>query len=171
MRTVKLPSRSDSIGAYVANIRFRVFCGSTVALACVALCASAQAPPQTPSPNQQTPAANQGFGQAPRFAASRTRPRVIVTTDGEIDDMCSMVRFLMYANEFQVEGLIHSSSRFHWLGQTWSGVEWINNQIDQYARVYDLWFSETRSTSARLQHNRLFDPAHLARAVAEWSGD
>jgi hypothetical protein len=72
-----------------------------------------------------------------RFAERRIKPRVIVTTDGEIDDMCSMVRFLMYANEFQVEGLIHSSSKFHWLGQTWSGVEWIENQIGQYARVYD----------------------------------
>jgi hypothetical protein len=77
----------------------------------------------------------QGFGG--RYPNIRVRPRVIVTTDGEIDDRCSMVRFLMYANDFQVEGLIHSSSRFHWLGQTWSGVEWINAQIDQYARVYD----------------------------------
>jgi hypothetical protein len=80
------------------------------------------------------PAPAQGFG---RYPNTRVRPRVIVTTDGEIDDRCSMVRFLMYANEFQVEGLIHSSSRFHWLGQTWSGVEWIVSQIDQYARVYD----------------------------------
>jgi hypothetical protein len=62
---------------------------------------------------------------------------VIVTTDGEIDDRCSMIRFLMYANEFQVEGLVYSSSRFHWLGQTWSGVEWINAQLEMYARVYD----------------------------------
>ncbi|MDE3197334.1 MAG: DUF1593 domain-containing protein, partial [Acidobacteriota bacterium] len=73
----------------------------------------------------------------PRFPNTRVRPRVIVTTDGEIDDRCSMVRFLMYANEFQVEGLIYSSSRFHWLGQTWSGVEWIDGEIGQYARVYD----------------------------------
>jgi hypothetical protein len=72
-----------------------------------------------------------------RYPNTRVRPRVIATTDGEIDDRCSMVRFLMYANEFQIEGLIHSSSRFHWLGQTWSGVEWIISQIDQYARVYD----------------------------------
>jgi hypothetical protein len=42
----------------------------------------------------------------------------------------------MYANEFRIEGLIYSSSRFHWLGNTWSGIEWINAQIDQYARVY-----------------------------------
>jgi hypothetical protein len=77
----------------------------------------------------------QGLGG--RYPNTRVRPRVIATTDGEVDDRCSMVRFLMYANEFQVEGLIHSSSRFHWLGQTWSGVEWINGQLDQYARVYD----------------------------------
>lgn len=31
------------------------------------------------------------------------KPRVIVTTDGEIDDACSMVRFLLYANKFEVE--------------------------------------------------------------------
>jgi hypothetical protein len=70
-------------------------------------------------------------------AQATARPRVIATTDGEIDDRCSMVRFLMYANEWEVEDLIYSSSRFHWLGQTWSGIEWINSQIDQYARVYD----------------------------------
>jgi hypothetical protein len=64
------------------------------------------------------------------------KPRVIVVTDGEIDDRCSMVRFLLYANEFRVEGLIYTSSRFHWLGHTWSGVEWITADIDQYSRVY-----------------------------------
>jgi hypothetical protein len=72
----------------------------------------------------------------PRYDPTRVRPRVIVTTDGEIDDRCSMIRFLMYANEWDIEGLIYSSSRFHWLGHTWSGVEWLNAQIDQYARVY-----------------------------------
>lgn len=68
--------------------------------------------------------------------AAFARPRVIVTTDGEIDDRCSMVRFLMYANEFDIEGLIYSSS-MHWLGQTWAGVEWIHGHIGHYARVYD----------------------------------
>jgi len=87
---------------------------------------------QAPAPQAAPP---QRF-QAPRFSNVRVRPRVIATTDGEIDDRCSMIRFLMYANEFQVEGLIHSSSRFHWLGHTWSGVEWINAQVDMYARVY-----------------------------------
>src|ERR1035441_944636 len=78
-----------------------------------------------------------GQPQAPRFPGPPAKPRIIATTDGESDDRCSMVRLLMYANEFQIEGLIHSSSRFHWLGNTWSGVEWINAEIDHYAGVYD----------------------------------
>lgn len=69
-------------------------------------------------------------------AAARQRPRIIATTDGEIDDRDSFIRLLMYANEFEIEGLIYSSSRFHWLGHTWSGVEWIHAQIDYYSRVY-----------------------------------
>lgn len=88
----------------------------------------AQAP--APTPAKPKPAA------APAQPAEQPRPRVIVTTDGEIDDRCSMIRFLLYANEFEVEALIYSSSRFHWLGQTWSGVEWINAQLSMYDRVY-----------------------------------
>ena len=44
------------------------------------------------------------------------RPRTIVTTDPELDDSNSMVRFLLYANEVQTEGLIYASSQFHWRG-------------------------------------------------------
>ena len=33
-----------------------------------------------------------------------SRLRVIVTTDGEIDDECSLVRFLLYANEWAIAG-------------------------------------------------------------------
>ena len=42
--------------------------------------------------------------------ATAARPRIIATTDGEIDDRCSMVRFLLYANEWDIEGIIISSS-------------------------------------------------------------
>ena len=76
------------------------------------------------------------IGFLPATAEASSRPRVIVTTDGEIDDRDSMIRFLMYANEWDIEGIIYSSSRFHWLGHTWSGVEWINAQIGMYDRVY-----------------------------------
>jgi len=70
------------------------------------------------------------------------KPRVIATTDGEVDDRKSMVRFLMYANEWDIEGLIYSSSCWHWKGdaenpgETWHGETWIEEQIDAYAQVY-----------------------------------
>jgi hypothetical protein len=91
-------------------------------------------PPAAPAKPQAAAQATQPG--PPRPATPRVRPRVIVTTDGEIDDRCSMIRFLLYANELDVEGLIYSSSRFHWLGQTWSGVEWIHAQLGLYERVY-----------------------------------
>ena len=41
------------------------------------------------------------------------RPQsVIVTSDGEIDDECSLVRFLLYANEWDIDGIITSSSQY-----------------------------------------------------------
>ncbi len=72
----------------------------------------------------------------PPFAQPPARPRVIVTTDGEIDDRDSMIRFLLYANEFDIEALIYNASRFHWLGNAWAGTEWISDEIDMYSRVY-----------------------------------
>jgi len=65
------------------------------------------------------------------------RPRIIATTDGEIDDRCSMVRFLLYANEWDIEGIIYCSSKFHWKGHKWAGEKWIERDIDMYAGFYD----------------------------------
>ena len=70
-------------------------------------------------------------------ASESPRPRVVVTTDGEIDDRCSMARFLLYANELDVEGLIYSSSKFHWVGNDWHGTDWIAEDLDRYAECYD----------------------------------
>jgi putative cell wall-binding protein len=42
--------------------------------------------------------------------AAPEKLRVIVTSDAEIDDQCSMVRFLLYANEWDIEGIITTSS-------------------------------------------------------------
>ncbi|MFN3148859.1 DUF1593 domain-containing protein [Bremerella sp.] len=64
------------------------------------------------------------------------RPRVIVTSDGEIDDECSLVRFLLYANEFDIEGLITSSSQYHAHGHRWAGDDWMQPYLEAYAKVY-----------------------------------
>ena len=87
------------------------------------------------------------------------KPRTIVTTDGEIDDVDSFIRMLLYANEFRIEGLVYSSSMLHYKGDgkgtlftsememtknmygaktdlRWPGVEWMNPLLDAYEAVY-----------------------------------
>ena len=73
---------------------------------------------------------------APVYSASADKPRVIATTDGEIDDQCSMVRFLLYANEWDIEGIVTSSSQYHWRGHRWAGDDWIDPYLDAYEKVY-----------------------------------
>lgn len=46
----------------------------------------------------------------------RTRPRVIVTTDVEVDDMNSLVHLALYLNELDVEAFVYTASQYHFLG-------------------------------------------------------
>jgi acetyl esterase/lipase len=94
-------------------------------------------------------------------AATAAKPRTIVTTDGEIDDVDSYIRMLLYANEFSLEGLIYSSSMWHYKGDgkgtpfisamdmtkkmygektslRWPGNQWMNGLLDAYGKVYPL---------------------------------
>jgi hypothetical protein len=43
-------------------------------------------------------------------------PRTVVTTDMEQDDYASLIRYLLYTNEVDTEGIIYSSGKFHWSG-------------------------------------------------------
>ena len=51
------------------------------------------------------------------------RPRIVITTDPELDDNNSMIRFLLYSCDLDVEGLIYTSSGFHWKGDG-KGTKW-----------------------------------------------
>jgi len=64
------------------------------------------------------------------------KPRIIVTSDGEADDECSMVRLLLYANELEIEGIITSSSQYHWHGHKWAGDDWALPYLDAYAKIH-----------------------------------
>lgn len=44
------------------------------------------------------------------------KARVIVTCDPELDDNNSMIRFLLFATDFDIEGIVLTSSQFHWKG-------------------------------------------------------
>ena len=65
-----------------------------------------------------------------------SKARIIVTSDGEIDDECSLVRFLLYSNEWDVEGIITSSSQYHSHGHNWAGDDWFEPYLNAYAEVY-----------------------------------
>ncbi|MCJ7468284.1 MAG: DUF1593 domain-containing protein [Maribacter sp.] len=86
------------------------------------------------------------------------KPRTIVTTDGEIDDVDSFIRMLLYSNEFKIEGLVYSSSMWHYKGDgkgtqfisememtrklygektdlRWPGTHWMQDLLEAYAKV------------------------------------
>lgn len=91
------------------------------------------------------------------------KPRVVITTDPELDDSNSLVRYLLYSSDFRTEGLIYASSQFHWTGDgkrkempdgrdyrrlnrdlcpcpswRWAPDErFIDDAVDAYAGVYD----------------------------------
>lgn len=75
-------------------------------------------------------------------------PRVIVTTDPELDDLNSMLRLLLYSNEIDIAALVYSASQFHHAGDPANGIEphrWpapgeklhIDVAVDAYAKAYD----------------------------------
>ncbi len=63
--------------------------------------------------------------------AARVKPRVIATTDGEIDDQSTMVRFLLYACDYDVAGIVQVNSRFQRNGH--SKDKWCEKQLEAYA--------------------------------------
>src|SRR5690242_14603524 len=44
------------------------------------------------------------------------KPRTVVTTDMEQDDYASLIRYLLYTNDLDTEGIVYTSGRFHWAG-------------------------------------------------------
>jgi hypothetical protein len=57
-------------------------------------------------------------GQSATRRASPTsgKPRVVITADPELDDVNTLIRALLYSTDFTVEGLVYTSSGFHWKG-------------------------------------------------------
>ena len=113
------------------------------------------------------------------------KPRIVVTTDPELDDANSMVRYLLYATDFDTVGLVYASSAVHWSGDLkgtrfalpnreysrpgtvvcpCTSYRWptsqlhIDRAIDAYAKVY-----------ANLKvHNAAYPtPDHL-RSIVRW---
>jgi hypothetical protein len=113
------------------------------------------------------------------FSQSKTlRPRTIVTTDGEVDDQDSFMRLLLYSNDFNIEGLVYTSSEWHYKGDgkgtkfisempmakriygertelRWIGTEWMTDLINEYAKIY----------SNLLKHDKNFPTAQYFKSI------
>jgi len=73
------------------------------------------------------------------------RQRTVITTDPELDDLNSMLRLLLHANEIDLEALVVTSSKFHWSGDAdVEGHRWvpegaklhIEQALDAYEAAY-----------------------------------
>ena len=71
----------------------------------------------------------------PTFALAQPLTRLVVMTDigGDPDDQQSLVRLLVHADQFELEGLLTSSRLEH--GQD-TQPELIHQQINAYEQVY-----------------------------------
>lgn len=74
----------------------------------------------------------------------RPKARTVITTDGEVDDMNSVIRFLLYSNEMDLNGIVLTSSVYHYAGDKekgiepfrWTGTKWLYDMIDAYEEAY-----------------------------------
>ncbi|MFH0758411.1 MAG: nucleoside hydrolase-like domain-containing protein [Bacteroidota bacterium] len=73
------------------------------------------------------------FAQIP---SASEKTRIILTSDAEIDDECSFVRCLLYANDFDIEGIITTSSQYHAHDHNWAGDDWYVKYLDAYTEIY-----------------------------------
>jgi hypothetical protein len=72
------------------------------------------------------------FIQTPVRAAN-DKPLVIATTDGEVDDRSSMIRFLLYSCDFDVAGIVEVNSKYQKNGH--SKELWLQKELAAYEQV------------------------------------
>ncbi|RLE05076.1 MAG: hypothetical protein DRJ13_02655, partial [Bacteroidetes bacterium] len=63
-----------------------------------------------------------------------SKPRVVVMTDGEVDDRSSMIRFLLYSNDVELLAIIETNSVYQREGH--SNKDWYDKQVNAYEEVH-----------------------------------
>jgi hypothetical protein len=95
---------------------------SRVAVLCAALVAASLAAATLLAGSAAADASGAAQGAVNQYGHEHYKPRTIVTTDPELDDLNSLIRMLLYSNEIRIEGLVYSSSQHHYLGDPAAGI-------------------------------------------------
>ncbi len=61
------------------------------------------------------------------------KPRVVITADPELDDNNTLIRAILYSTDFQIEGLVYTSSGVHWKGDGKGTTQYIPGR--EYTRL------------------------------------
>lgn len=93
---------------------------------------------------ESTPVATESTQVQEVVNEDSSKPRTVITMDGEVDDMNSVIRFMYYANEVDFEGIVLTSSVYHYAGDEaagtepfrWTGTKWMDEFIDAYEEIY-----------------------------------
>lgn len=136
MRTTRNnPRRTNRCRAAIAGLS--VLVAATVS---VGTQATASAAPQgaTAGPAQQGSSVPAGL-----LPKTGPKARTVVTTDMEQDDLASLIRYMLYTNDLDTEGIVYTASMWHWAGDgsgnamRWTGTRTIQDIVlKAYAQVY-----------------------------------
>lgn len=120
------------------------------------------------------------------------RPRIIVTTDLECDDMNSLIHMALFFNDLDVDGIVYSASQYHFIGDGEHTLGEINPNfccLDPDAEnlisyrpmemgwIENLWTNEYAEVYSSLRENdvRYPDPEYLISVTkvgnVEFEGD
>jgi len=93
-----------------------------ISLALVTLCAVLAVMAFLATSSALAGSSDKAQGAVNQFGQKDYKPRTIVTTDPELDDLNSLIRMLLYSNEIRIEGLVYSASQHHYIGDPAAGI-------------------------------------------------
>lgn len=97
-----------------------------------------------------------------------TQPRVLITTDLEVDDMNGLLLSLLYADNYDIAGIVWTAGMFHFSGD---GGEHTLGQITPHFRCNAQHCEHRVKTAADLTEYRPADPTWLGRIMDYYEQD
>lgn len=99
-------------------------------------------------------------------STNTAKARTVITTDGAVDDMNSVIRFLYYANEMDLEGIVLTSSVYHYAGDAAIGIEAFRSLLMHIRKFIPI--CQSMSSATRLcRKNRLGYYQQLCRCQSQ----